>query len=194
MYNPSFHVRNQQDSNNKTTGFEISKKTSGYFSLKIWGRFPPNWIGNLSTGLAKNHININSVSAKKVKTSWQADFEIAVTRSATDPNRIDYLALTQEDSVTASPDNISLHEFSFGDPGNNNGALYLELKAADQLGFLSTLLNRFAFYSLFPEEMLIETVNGRIFDRFWIKGVGGNMPSDTAINTLRQKLEGYLKK
>jgi len=60
----------------------------------------------------------------------------------------------------------------------------------DHIAFLAALLSRVSFYTLFPETMLIETVNSKIFDRFWIKGLGGQAPSDTAINLLRRKLEG----
>ena len=194
MYSPNNNFINQQGSNDNTNGFEITKKPSGHFNLKVWGRFPPNWIANLSTGLASNRISINGGTAKKVKTLWQADFEIAATNTAINLNRIDFLAFAKNGADTDSPDNISLTEFSLGDPNKNDGALYLELKAVDQIGFLSSLLSRLAFYTLFPDAMVIETIDGRIYDRFWIKGVGGSIPSDTAIGTLKHKLEGYLVK
>jgi hypothetical protein len=185
---------NHQRSSDKINGFEITKKASGHFNLKIWGRFPPNWIANLSTGLASNRISINSGTAKKVNTLWKADFEIAATSAAINLNRIDFLAFAMKDADLDAPDNISLTEFSLGDPNENDGALYLELKAADQIGFLSSLLSSLAFYSLFPDAMIIETIGGRIYDRIWIKGVGGNIPSERAIVTLKHKLEGYLVK
>jgi len=71
--------------------------------------------------------------------------------------------------------------------------LYLAVRAKDQIGFLGTLLNRLALYTLFPESMFIETVDGKILDRFWIKGFGGLYPTEAAKKMLRQKLEGYLK-
>jgi len=194
MNSPNCNIMNHQGSSDKTNGFEITKKPSGHFNLKVWGRFPPNWIANLSTGLANNRISINSGTAKKVKTLWQADFEISATSATINLNRIDFLDFAKNGADTDSPDTISLTEFSLGDPNENDGALYLELKAADQIGFLSSLLSRMAFYALFPDAMIIETIDGRIYDRLWIKGVGGNIPSDTAIGTLKHKLEGYLVK
>ena len=175
-------------------GFEIRRETSGHFALKIWGRFQPDWIAGFSSGLSQNRISIISGTVKKVKTGWQGEFEVMATGSATDPNSIDYLALAQNRLDTAPAVTISLDEFVLGDPQKHNGALYLEVKAQDQLGFLGALLNRFAFYVLFPETMIIETLKGRIFDRFWIKGVGGKPPSAAVINTLKQKLVGYLTK
>jgi hypothetical protein len=194
MQSPNHNIMNHQGSSDKTNGFEITRKPSGLFNLKVWGRFPPNWIANLSTGLANNRISINSGTPKKIKTLWQADFELAATSATINMNRIDFLAFAKNCADTNSPDNISLTEFALGDPNKNDGALLLELKAADQIGFLSSLLNRLAFYSLFPDAMIIETIGGRIHDRFWIKGVGGNIPSKTVIGTLKHKLEGYLAK
>ena len=194
MYSKNHNFMNHQGSSDSTNGFEITKKPSGHYNLKVWGRFPPNWIANLSTGLASNRISINSGTAKKVKTLWQADFEIAATNTAINLNRIDFLAFAKNGADTDSPDNISLTEFSLGDPNENDGALYLELKAVDQIGFLSSLLSRLAFYSLFPDAMIIETIGGRINDRIWIKGVGGNIPSERAIATLNHKLGAYLAK
>ena len=140
------------------------------------------------------NISINSGTAKKIKTLWQAEFQLAAGSATINLNRIDFLDFAKNGTDTDSPDTISLSEFSLGNPNENDGALYLELKAADQIGFLSSLLSRMAFYSLFPDAMIIETIDGRIYDRFWIKGVGGNVPSDTATATLKHKLEGYLVK
>jgi hypothetical protein len=171
---------------------EIVKNPSGSYTLKIRGRFPPNWAGNLSSGLSKNRISIVRGAARKVKTLWTAEFEIMPDRFAIDPKNIDFLALAQDGTESDPSRRISLDEFTLGEPASNHGALYLEIKARDQRGFLGALLNRLAFFSLFPEEMVIETDNGGISDRFWIRGVGGSTPSENAINTLRLKLDSYL--
>ncbi len=176
-----------------SAGCEVSRMPSGHFELKIWGRLPPTWIGSLTAGLSRNCINVIGGSAKKLKTAWQADFEIMATSRASDPNRIDYLALAMEGSAPHLPVTISLDEFLLNDePGKHDGALYLEVKARDQIGFLGALLNRLAFYTLFPESMIIETANNKVLDRFWIKGMGGQYPSATSIAALRQKLESFL--
>jgi hypothetical protein len=185
---------NITQSSNRPAGFAVNRLPSGGFALKLWGRFHSNWISSLSSGLSGNHINIISGSAEKAKNLWQAEFEITATRSFTSLNRIDYLSLAQSRLDSAAPADISLDEFVLDDDlGKHAGALYLEIKAKDQLGFLGVLLSRCAFYTLFPEAMIIETVDGKIFDRFWIKGMAGRAPSDTATKMLRQKLEGYLR-
>ena len=166
---------------------------SGHFALKIWGRFPPTWIGSLSFGLSQNHISVINGSAKKIKTTWQAEFEIKTTPLAPDPQKIDYLKLALANNDTPLPVTVLLDEFVLDDDQRkNDSALYLEVKARDQIGFLGVLLNRLAFFSLFPESMSIETVNSRIFDHFRIKGMGGQFPSATSVENLRQNLESFL--
>lgn len=170
-------------------GFELRRNSSGSLELKLWGRFPPGWAGALSGGLSRKGISITRGNAKKVHTAWNAVFELDASRCATDPNKTDFLALALDESDSAPATDFSLTEFSLGDPEQHNGALNLEVRAADQLGFLAALLNRLAFLFLFPEEMSIETVNGRAFDRFRLKGVGGNPPSPTARAALHRKLQ-----
>ncbi len=172
---------------------EIVRNREGSYMLKIQGRFPPDWAGNLSSGLSKNRFSIVRGTARKVKTSWTAEFEIMPDRFAADPKDIDFLALAQDGTGSDTTHQISLDEFIFGDPASNSGALYLEIKAIDQTGFLGEFLNRLAFFSLFPEQMEIDTEGGRISDRFWIKGVGGSAPSENALNNLRSKLASFLK-
>jgi hypothetical protein len=179
-------------SRNLSAGFEISAITAGECTLKVWGRLPPGWMGNLSSGLSRNHINIISATAKKENLTWSAEFEIMPDRFAADLDKIDFLALAMNGIDSDASVCFTLDELVFGEPDRNNGALYIEIKAPDQLGFLGAILNSLAFYSLFPETMIIETTNGRIFDRFWVKGIGGSTPSVTAINSLRQKLGSYL--
>jgi hypothetical protein len=174
---------------NAFNGCELRRTMSGTLELKLWGRFPPGWAGGLSGGLSRKGISVIGGSAKKVQTSWSAVFEMDVSRCTTDPHRIDFLGLALDGNDTAPATNITLTEFSIGEPEKQNGALDLEVRAADQLGFLAALLNRLAFLFLFPEEMNIETVNGTAVDRFRLKGIGGTPPSSTARAALQRKLQ-----
>jgi len=176
------------------SGFEILPSASGNFTLKIWGRFPPDWIGCLSSGLSRHKISIVRGKAKKSLAYWETEFEVEKTRFATDPKKLDFLALAQEENSTAPDNLISISQFTLESPEKHNGALYLEIKAADQLGFLGQLLNSLAFLTLFPEEISIDTVQGKIFDKFWIRGLGGNPPSAAAQAALKRKLEEWLTK
>jgi len=173
------------------SGVEVLPTVSGNFEVKIWGKFPPGWIGSLSSGLSRHKISIIRGKAKKSLTYWETVFEVAKTRFATDPGKIDFLALAQEENVTSPDNSFSISRFTLEPPEKHNGTLYLEVKAEDQLGFLGQLLNSLAFLTLFPEEISIDTVQGKIFDKFWIKGLGGNPPSATAQTALKRKLEEW---
>lgn len=173
------------------SGFELLPSASGNQIVKIWGRFSPEWIGSLSSRLSRHKISIVRGKAKKSLAYWETEFEVEKTRFATDPGKLDFLALAQEENITTPDDSFSISQFTLEPPEKHNGALYLEIKAADQLGFLGQLLNSLAFLTLFPEEISIDTVQGKIFDKFWIKGLGGNPPSATAQAALKRKLEEW---
>jgi len=176
------------------SGFEIFPTTSGNFTLKIWGRFPPEWIGCLSSGLSRHKISIVKGKAKKSLAYWETEFEIEKTRLATDPRKLDFLVLAKEENNTTQENTLSITRYTLEPPEKHHGALYLEVKAADQLGFLGQVLNSLAFLTLFPEEISIDTIQGQIFDKFWIRGLGGNPPSAAAQAALKRKLEEWLPK
>jgi len=176
------------------SGFEILPTASGNFIVKIWGRFSPEWIGCLSSGLSRHKISIIKGKAKKSLAYWETEFEIERTRLADDPRKLDFLALAKEENNATRENSLSLNRYTLEPPEKHGGALYLEIKAADQLGFLGQILNNLAFLSLFPEEISIDTVQGNIFDKFWIRGLGGNPPSAAAQAALKKKLEEWLIK
>jgi len=174
------------------SGFEIFPTTAGIFTLKIWGRFPPEWIGCLSSGLSRHKISIIKGKAKKSLAYWETEFEIENTRLSTDPRKLDFLALAKEESTTTQEISLSITCYTLEPPEKHHGALYLEVKAADQLGFLGQILNSLAFLTLFPEEISIDTVQENIFDKFWIRGLGGSPPSAAAQTALKRKLDEWL--
>lgn len=176
------------------SGFEILPTASGNFVVKIWGKFSPEWIGCLSSGLSRHKISIVKGKAKKSLAYWETEFEIVRTHLATDPRKLDFLALAKEETNTRQENSVSLTRYTLEPPEKHGGALYLEIQAADQLGFLGQILNNLAFLTLFPEEISIDTVQGNIFDKFWIRGLGGNPPSATAQAALKKKLEEWLAK
>jgi len=175
-------------------GCETRRTPSGTLELKMWGRFPPGWAGALAGGLSRKGIGILRGSAKKVSTSWEAVFETDTSRCLSDPGRIDFCALAREERETTLVTDISLTGFSLSKTEAHGGALILEIRAADQLGFLAALLNHLAFLFLFPEEMHIETVNGKAVDGFRLKGIGGTAPSDSARAALQRMLQDLIAK
>lgn len=174
------------------SGFEIHPTASGNFIVKIWGRFSPEWIGCLSSGLSRHKISIVKGKAKKSLAYWETEFEIEKTRLADDPRKLDFLSLAKEENSSSQENSLSISRYTLEPPETHGGALYLEIKAADQLGFLGQILNNLAFLTLFPEEISIDTVQGNIFDKFWIRGLGGNPPSASAQTALKKKLEEWL--
>lgn len=169
------------------SGFEIRPLSVARQQVRVWGRFLPGWLSGFTAGLADQKIGIVRGAAKKTSPSiWFAGFEIdAPAESAA---RIDYLALTQKRAAPRAPTAIRLEGFHM-DLEEENGALYVEVRGEDQVGFLDALLRRFALFSLFPAELVVETVGGRVFDRLWLKGIGGLSPSAATIGTLRSELK-----
>ena len=50
----------------------------GKFELKLWGKFPPRWLANLTGGLASKGITIHKGYANKLSpTIWQGTFELS---------------------------------------------------------------------------------------------------------------------
>jgi hypothetical protein len=174
-------------------GFKIKKQSAGDYELKLSGRLPPSWIGSLSAGLCQTGISIVSGNAKNEQGVWQAEFRFTANDGPIDVTRINYLSLAMDNLDGGRAVDIFLDEFILdADLEKHGGALYLELGARDQVGFLGAVINRCAFYALFPETVVIDTVDGRVCDRFWIKGLAGQTPSDRAVHLLRQNLVSCL--
>lgn len=171
-----------------TTDCDLQPTGHGSYELKIRGQFPPRWLANLTSALAARGISVQRGSASKVSPShWEAMFEIAPAGGGKLPIDLDYPALartTKTTDTTAVP--IHLDNYTLE---HQRDALFVEVKAADSVGFLVTLLKNFAFFSLFPAEVQIDTPGGRVHDRFWLKGVGGIAPSESSRQGLQIELE-----
>ena len=62
--------------------------------------------------------------------------------------------------------------------------LEAHLEAPDQVGFLGRLLTRVSSLGLFPSEMEIATVSGRIKDRLVFRGIMKKAPTETVQKSL----------
>lgn len=161
----------------------------GKSELKLWGKFPPRWLANLSSGLAAKGITIHKGYANKLSpTIWQGTFELS-RLDAHQPGQLDYVALAQQGEKSAIATAIQLEHVAVK-PGDD--ALFVEIKGDDSVGFLMTLLKTFAFCSLYPAEVSIDTPHGRVHDRFWLKGLGGSAPSTALGEGLRLELNKLL--
>lgn len=173
-------------------GYRVTRKTHGEYELQLWGKMPIGWIGNLTGGMAGTGISIERGSVQKVAgIAWQAGFEMKPLTIDAVPERIDFVRLASQGSGGAVAATFHLDGFTVREPVCG-GPLYLEVRAADQKGFLGALLGRLAFFSLFPEEMAIETTGNRIFDRFWLRSPGGQSPSAEVVAVLKKSLTSRL--
>lgn len=162
----------------------------GKTELKLWGKFPPRWLANLTSGLAAKGITIHKGYANKLSpTIWQGTFELSRLAGG-QSGEIDYVALAQQGGKSVEAAAIRLDHISINP---NEDALFVEIKGDDSVGFLMTLLKTFAFCSLYPAEVSIDTPHGRVHDRFWLKGLGGSAPSIELGEGLRSELKKLLR-
>lgn len=176
---------------NDVPGYEVARNISGNHDLKIWGRLPHNWVVNLSAGIAGAGISVERGAARKVSASkWDGNFELKPLSFSVDPAGIDYLHFVRTAVAKTESRAFSIDDFSLRIPTATRDAINLEIRADDQPGFLGAFLGRLSFFSLFPEEMAIETKGGKVFDCFRIKGVGGQIPSEAVLTALSRNLDG----
>lgn len=163
------------------------------YQLGLEGRLEPGWAGRLSNGLAQRRINILRVeAARRQGRQWSSLIDLDFGSSRIRPDTVDYLELSHAPVDTTLAEPLVLDDYQIERSTRCQGSLYLEVSGHDRIGCLSSLLNTFSLFSLFPAEMLVETQHKRIFDRFWLKGLGGSMPSNEAIAALRERMNELL--
>jgi hypothetical protein len=180
----------------KDISFEI--KASTYqpheYTLVLKGFLAPGWTGRLANGLAQQRIGIVMGEAEKVTASaWQATFKLKSSPLAKDPLSIDYACLANTELPTErSRDKIALRDFLMEPCSRHQGSLYLEIKGVDRLGFLGDLLDYFSMRCLFPVKMVVETAGDSAVDRFWLRGMGGSVPSESVAIAMKENLTRLL--
>jgi len=173
-------------------GFEV-RRDGARFQLKLWGRLRPGWSGSLAEGLSQGRVSIVSGFARKLGAMrWLAELELEARPGASDPLGLDYLELANRPLPSGWRTTIALDRYTLERSPKHGGSLYLELEGRDAVGFLGALLMRFAFLSLFPEEMRVETREGRAHDRFWLTGIGRSAPTEDARASLDAMLKGLV--
>jgi hypothetical protein len=191
MYQSSMSFKNTATKTASTavdTDYDLRPTGRGFHELKIRGQLPPRWLANLTSALAARGINIQRGNASKLTPSlWQATLDIAPAGDGELPVGLDYPALAQT-TVAADPAAVPIHLDSYSLEMRSD-SLFVEVKGADSVGFLVALLKTFAFFSLFPAEVHIDTPGGRVHDRFWLKGVGGLAPSESSRQGLQIELD-----
>lgn len=163
------------------------------YQLSMEGRFDPGWVCGLSHGLTEKRINIMRVEALRGSgRNWQARLDLDFSLANVVADAVDYQALSRAPAtVQALSDPLVLDDYQLERSNRCDGSLYVEASGPDRLGVLSSLLNTFSLFSLFPAEILVETKQKRIFDRFWLKGLGNSTPSPEAVAALRERMREF---
>ncbi|QWV95493.1 hypothetical protein KP004_10090 [Geomonas oryzisoli] len=164
----------------------------GGYRLEMSGFLAPGWSGRLAAGLSDHRVGIVRGSAEKVNASnWRSSFELKSAPFAGSPEGLDFLRLagTEPNHRAAG---IELLSFTMEPTACHNGSLFVEIKGVDRLGFLGDLLDYFSMRCLFPVKMTIDTQGDTAVDRFWLRGVGGSVPSEAISESMKRNLEQLL--
>jgi len=177
-------------------GFDIktiASKPDGY-DLTIKGFMAPGWTGRLTAALAEHKIGIVRGKAERITMSaWNSNFELKSPAPLANPLEINYIALAGKELPSdRKVEKISLVEYVMEPASRHGGSLYVEVTGVDRLGFLGDLLDYFSMRCLFPVKMSVETVAGMAVDRFWLRGIGGSVPSDGITGAVKENLESLL--
>jgi hypothetical protein len=198
MQNPSLLSEAYRDNSAGLRTIGVDIKASGpypnEYQLVLKGFLSPGWTGRLTAGLAQHRVGIVTGEAEKVTSSaWHSTFKLKSAPFAKDPLTIDYAALASTElPYERSAGKIALRGFAMEPSSRHQGSLYLEVKGVDRLGFLGDLLDYFSMRCLFPVKMIIETHADTALDRFWLRGVGGSVPSETVASAMQENLQRLL--
>jgi hypothetical protein len=186
MYQSNLTYQTLPPATTNTDHCSVTPMPGNGCQLKLTGKFPPRWLANLTGGLSAQGINVLRGYANKVSpTTWEGTFEITPARGGVLTPGLDYIAMTRSAPIATGETHLALDRFIIRP---HDGSLYVEVLGADSVGFLMTLLKLFAFYSLYPAEVSIDTPGGRVHDRFWLKGLAGMEPTASVADVLREEL------
>ena len=184
----------------------VSHDGHGHWAVHLEGRLPVDCVGALARGLADTGIDIVRGCARRVdRRRWEIDLEVAPRRPGLDPAAVDYVALAARRSNphAATPIVVDVHEIV---RDASQRGLVVSVRGMDRVGFLASLLERFAGILLFPVEMFIETIqpegDGVIqlgsgaaiaVDTFVLRSLGDRTPppdAEVMLSGLLQRLRG----
>jgi hypothetical protein len=172
---------------------EASELAPGSFRVRMGGAFRGAWLASLASRLAEQQISIDHIHARRTGAElWIAELHLLAARATADPLEVDYSAFAEQ--ADAAPLLVfELESYRLLESRDYGGTLMLTLEAADSLGLLGSLLSALAQLGLFPDELHIETRDGRAYDCIWLSAAGGVPPTalarDAALQLLRRSCQ-----
>ena len=171
-------------------GSSVSWLAGGMRAVKLAGNLPPGWCGNLMTSLSRAGISVVRGFAKRLSDqSWIAEFQIQAAGAGAEWSEVDYLAMARSRPAPGPPADIALDSYYVDASPESGQYLFLEVHGHDRVGFLASLLDRLARLSLLPEQISLETWEGRALDCFHLKAAGGGPPQASTARELATMLD-----
>jgi hypothetical protein len=167
-------------------GFACTRE-GALLRLEIWGSFPPDWCGNLSLQCYAARLGVASGEARRVRASHWAGHFLLRSAGGEPLANADFVRMARRrPKALLPPSEMPIDELRISLVA---GAAEVRLAAADRLGFLAYVLDRFGFCGLYPHGLVLRTSpQGRIDDWFRLLGVGGTPPSEPALAMLANVL------
>jgi hypothetical protein len=158
-------------------GCQVTESPGGRLQVRMSGLLYAGWSSRLAGALAKRRISVVSGrGARRAGNVWDVELLLEPLDRSVDAWALDYLRLAREGQPPdeAEAANLVLDGFTLTRTADE---LVVDVEAVDRLGFLDTILRVFAFYSLFPRELRIETRGQKVRDQFRLQSLGGTAPS-----------------
>lgn len=171
-------------------GSTVTSWAGGMQVVKLSGELPPGWCENLTSALSRRNIGIVRGFAKQiVDHRWIAEFQVQPPERGTGLSDTDYLSLAWSPASPAPPADIALDSYYVDSSPEAGQYLFLEVNGYDRIGFLASLLDRLGRQALFPEQISLETWEGRALDCFHLRTAAGNPPGPETARALSATLE-----
>lgn len=171
-------------------GTSVTSWGGGMQAVKLSGELPPGWCGNLTAALSRRQISIVRGFAKRiVDHRWIAEFQVQPGDGGTALTDSDCLSLAWSPPAPGPPADIALDSYYVDSSPESGQYLFLEVHGYDRIGFLASLLGHLGELSLLPEQISLETWEGRALDCFHLKAAAGGPPRPETARALAGMLE-----
>ena len=152
-------------------GFVCRPRDDAY-RLRLWGRVPERWAGNLALHCFASALNIEAADALRVdRDRWAAAFALKPRGGRLADAGVDFLAMARRaprliPSLPETTIRISVAAAS-------DCAAFARVSGPDSIGLLAEVLRRFARFDLYPRRLKLRTYHGHVDDWFWLERSAG---------------------